>query len=186
MIKDVLRRRTILLVTIIIIIIIKILNIITLLIVKGEDDDLWQNIGGARTQIDPPAGLCCCLVTKLSNDGKLQLLGNFASIDMRLELSFGSPGKDTSNTFILTIQDCISFTKNIKSVFILNFDNWRQQTQIFTQGNAVVLLPKCRNTDFGKWTQYVSWGKIRMGWVIVWKWPLLHLDRNLKTFKDPD
>ena len=76
-----------------IIIIIKILNIITLLIVKGEDDDLWQNIGGARTQIDPPAGLCCCLVTKLSNDGRLQLLGNFASINMRLELSFGSPGK---------------------------------------------------------------------------------------------
>ena len=76
--------------------------------------------------------------------------------------------------------------KNIKSVFILDFDNWRQQTQIFTQGNAVVLLPKCRNTDFGKWTQYVSWGKIRMGWVTVWKWPLLHLDKNLKTFKGPD
>ena len=96
------------------------------------------------------------------------------------------PLERVSNTFILTIQDCILFTKNIKSVFILDFDNWRQQTQIFTQGNAVVLLPKCRNTDFGKWTQYVSWGKIRMGWVTVWKWPLLHLDKNLKTFKGPD
>ena len=76
--------------------------------------------------------------------------------------------------------------KTIKSVFILGFDNRRQQTQTFTQGNAVVLLPKCQYIDFWRWTQYVSCGKIRMGWVRVWKWPLLHLDKNLKAFKEPD
>ena len=168
-----LRRRKILLVTIFITIIIKIPNIITLLIVKGEDDDLWQSIGGARTQIDLQLD---CAAAWWQN---CQMMEDYSSWAILLPSTCVLnchlvPLKRVSNTFILTIQDFILFTITIKSVFILDFDNWRQQTQIFTQGNAVVLLPKCWYTDFGKWTQYVGWGKIRMGWMTVWKWPPLH------------